>query len=190
MESDARGDQQLSLVLRTKCILARWAGTGLGHDGAHVVWPRKGSATSWGHSLTREMRMVAHSAVSWWKVRVGGLWALFVDMVAMATCQHREGTARKSQVVRGLALIWQLHYVAEVFMRSLCLSGGENLAGCCEFCLKHIDFAQQIVIAAILDARATPPTKCGAGFRVCPGTCYIPCITFCLKICRFGVNAR
>ena len=33
-------------------------------------------------------------------------------------------------------------------------------------------------------------TRCGAGFRVCPGAWYIPCITFCLKIRRFGVDAR
>ena len=59
------------------------------------------------------------------------------------------------------------------------------------FILDH-SFRRDILQASDGEACSQPvlKTKCGAGFRVCPDACYIPCITFCLEIRILGVNAR
>ena len=56
----------------------------------------------------------------------------------------------------------------------------------------HFFLARDMLQASDREACSQPAlkTKCGAGFRVCPGACYIPGKTFGLKIPRFGVHAR
>ena len=68
----------------------------------------------------------------------------------------------------------------------------ENLIPVPIFTSDHFPYLGYILQASDREACPQPvlKTKSGAGFRECPGACYIPGMIFFLKIRRFDVNAR